>query len=507
MKKIVAIALAIMMLMLAIPMSVMAAGTDIDVNGTKYSVTPLKLDATKLAAANCHASWRSDPAAGTLTVELAENSASKLKLVRTMPESDINIKGAQVGNFELYFDLGEKVTVENNLFFIVWADFGGIEFRKGCFGFTTEDGTLYTTDDLDKKNTFYYLADGATEWTALTYGGDGCFGETDEANTKNQKGYFAFSLSDFVTSGKAALKSDSVITGFYMFGSIGKNKDATLANSGIPFYLDNMMFAKDAVTYETIASGTRLNYSAEDVADAQARTKHWNQGALNGTIDVKIVDGKGVNGSDAIEIVRHYTGNQGRFEFILNFENTGYLGDNKYLVVWADFTNIDFAKACFGLATDGNVTQAYRTDDKAGAADLPFYYLADGATDWEVFDHGNDECFGSAQDSSIKGKKGYFAFPVADFVMGEQAKTPLTSDSNITGVYLFANTDVNHGIAFYLDDIQLIDDYKNVKAPEIETPDPPVDPAPTGDMTIALVTVALVSLAAVTVIAKKKVNE
>ena len=38
-------------------------------------------------------------------------------------------------------------------------------------------------------------------------------------------------------------------------------------------------------------------------------------------------------------------------------------------------------------------------------------------------------------------------------------------------------------------------------------PDTPVDPAPTGDMTIALVTVALVSLAAVTVIAKKKVNE
>ena len=259
---------------------------------------------------------------------------------------------------------------------------------------------------------------------------------------------------------------------------------------------------------DPIPVGTRLSYTAEAVADAQARTKHWNQGTLNGTIDVKIVDGKGVNGSDAIEIVRHYTGNQGRFEFILNIENGGKLGDNKYLVVWADFTNIDFAKACFGLATDGNTAQAYRTDDKAGVADLPFYYLADGATDWEVLDHGNDECFGSAQDSSIKGKKGYFAFPVADFVMGEQAKTPLTSDSNITGVYIFANTDVYPEVAFYIDDIQLIDDYKNVKAPETPVePETPVDPAPTGDMTIALVTVALVSLAAVTVIAKKKVNE
>ena len=43
--------------------------------------------------------------------------------------------------------------------------------------------------------------------------------------------------------------------------------------------------------------------------------------------------------------------------------------------------------------------------------------------------------------------------------------------------------------------------------PEADPADKPVTPAPTGDMTVALVAVAVVSLAAVTVIAKKKVTE
>ena len=43
--------------------------------------------------------------------------------------------------------------------------------------------------------------------------------------------------------------------------------------------------------------------------------------------------------------------------------------------------------------------------------------------------------------------------------------------------------------------------------PEADPEDKPVTPAPTGDMTVALVAVAVVSLAAVTVIAKKKVTE
>ena len=43
--------------------------------------------------------------------------------------------------------------------------------------------------------------------------------------------------------------------------------------------------------------------------------------------------------------------------------------------------------------------------------------------------------------------------------------------------------------------------------PEADPADKPVTPAPTGDMTVALVATALVSLAAVTVIAKKKVTE
>ena len=232
----------------------------------------------------------------------------------------------------------------------------------------------------------------------------------------------------------------------------------------------------------------------------------YDQQALRGEAKAEYVNTNGVDNSASIKVTRTFGGaaNQaGHLELHMDIASAGKLGENKYLVVWVDFTNVEMRKACFGLSDEnGNI---YRTDDDDGTYP-EFYYLADGAAEWETLKHGKDGCFGVGDDGSqsVKGKKGYFAFPVEDFQKG---KTAISADTVVDGVYFFLTypeDKVNTVVAepFYLDDFQLVEDYTT-----ITEPDEPDTPAPTGDMTIVLGAVALVSLAAVTVIAKKKVNE
>lgn len=264
---------------------------------------------------------------------------------------------------------------------------------------------------------------------------------------------------------------------------------------------------------ETLATNVKLEIAADGVVTSDfTGSNHTTPPALtNGTATVEFVETNGVDNSSSMKITRAGYRPNAHFEVRFALTEKGALGANKYLVVWADFTNVEFRKASFGLI-ENNEAYPYRTDDKAGSNELPFYYLADGATEWETLKHGSDQCFGAdANDggSSVKGKKGYFAFPVADFVKGETAKTPLTSESIISDVYFFgtfAKTDYDN-VPFYFDDFQLVEDYTTVNAPVVpDTPDTPDAPV-TGDMTIALAGVAVVALAAVTVIAKKKVTE
>ena len=236
----------------------------------------------------------------------------------------------------------------------------------------------------------------------------------------------------------------------------------------------------------------------------------YDQQALRGEAKAEYVNTNGVDNSASIKVTRTYGGaaNQaGHLELHMDIASAGKLGENKYLVVWIDFTNVEMRKACFGLIDEnGNI---YRTDDDDGTSPA-FYYLADGATEWETLKHGGDGCFGIGDNGSqsVKGKKGYFAFPVEDFQKG---KTAVSADTVVDGVYFFLtypDDRVNTVVAepFYLDDFQLVEDYTTVNV-EPEKPEEPEKPAPTGDMTVALVATALVSLAAVTVIAKKKVTE
>jgi hypothetical protein len=50
--------------------------------------------------------------------------------------------------------------------------------------------------------------------------------------------------------------------------------------------------------------------------------------------------------------------------------------------------------------------------------------MADGTSEWVEMKHGDDGCFGSGQNGSMLGYKGYFALPVQDFLQGS-GKGPL----------------------------------------------------------------------------------
>ena len=120
-------------------------------------------------------------------------------------------------------------------------DFTDIEFRKACVGLLSSDGPdPYRTDDANmKKPTYYYLADGSTQWQELRLGEDGCFGKSDGSSVYGKCGYFAFKIEDLIQDGRLPTE-DTLVTGFYMFLSIDANK-----YSDVPFYIDNIMLVDD----------------------------------------------------------------------------------------------------------------------------------------------------------------------------------------------------------------------------------------------------------------------
>ena len=208
--------------------------------------------------------------------------------------------------------------------------------------------------------------------------------------------------------------------------------------------------------FGTLNKNVSLEYNAEAIN--QATIMGWNCGSLAGNVSLSLEDGKGVNGSDAIKILRDDISN---FETSFKISNMGKLGENKYLVVWADFSGVEFRKACFGLLSAEGYAGPYRTDD----ADYktPIYYLADGATEWIELSHGGDGCFGVGDGGSqgMMGKKGYFAVPVQNLKKGSAT---LSSDTLISGFYFYGslNSGACYNVPFYFDDIRLVEDYREL---------------------------------------------
>ena len=169
--------------------------------------------------------------------------------------------------------------------------------------------------------------------------------------------------------------------------------------------------------------------------------------------------GAGVGGSEAIQVTRN---NAENMEFVLDISNPGKLGNNKYFVVWADFSNVEFRKACFGVNTPDGY---YRSDDADYVTS--FYYLPDGATSLaqaQTLKLGTDGCFGSGDSGSqnMEGLKGYFAFPLEYFLMGS---TKLTKDTPITGLYFYASLKNNSkyfNVPYFFDDARLVVDVNNL---------------------------------------------
>lgn len=226
----------------------------------------------------------------------------------------------------------------------------------------------------------------------------------------------------------------------------------------VPTYVTYIKKRLDSDDFNTVEANKVL-FDFESTLQ-EPTVSGWSSDPMQGNATIQIATGKGVGGSDALEIKRDNVGN---FEFVLETE-TGKIGTNKYLVMWCDFTQVNFRKACTGFASDGGVELPYRTDDNDGTSPK-YYYLADGASEWQQLSHGWDGCFGQDDGGSVMGKKGYFAFPIADFRQGSNAPNENTL---ITGFYMYASlywgeTYLNK--PFYIDNIMLVENYLTVELP------------------------------------------
>ena len=197
----------------------------------------------------------------------------------------------------------------------------------------------------------------------------------------------------------------------------------------------------------------------------------WDGGVVMTESKIEIEQGKGWDGTAAIALWEESaTENQGMYLFVTpnNAIKSDYSGKT-YLRVWMDLSNISFRKANFGL-TDDKYNLFTTDEENANATEWPLYYMADGSDKWETMLHGGDGCFGDAQESDVTGFKGFFAFPVSDFVVrkNDSNKSGLADNTaadmkNVTSLYLFWDYSDNHpelaGNKFYLDNIEFVTDY------------------------------------------------
>ena len=219
----------------------------------------------------------------------------------------------------------------------------------------------------------------------------------------------------------------------------------------IPTYVEYVIERINPDDYGTLANNTTLfeNNSFE------ASYSGYDQGSINGTVTISNVDG-------AIEVIRSAGGN---YEIYIDLGKDAYgkLGENKYLIVWVDFTNVEFRKACFGLLTNDGNSCPYRTDDHDSRSS--FYYLADGTSEWVTLSHGGDGCFGTGDSGSqgMKGKKGYLALPIEYFKEGSRV---MNSETLVTGLYMYGDVNDGAGKPYYLDNVMLVTDYKTAALPQ-----------------------------------------
>ena len=238
--------------------------------------------------------------------------------------------------------------------------------------------------------------------------------------------------------------------------------NAATVGTNIPTSVTYLIERPNSSDYDVFQDNASLEITGEQVENAYK--SNGSGGTATGKFNVTLKDGVGVDGTEAIEIVR---GNSTEFDLYIEFKNPGRLGNNKYLVLWADFTQAEFEKASFGVITEYGIAAPFMTDYANYKS--PFYYLPDGETVWQELSHSEDGCFGAGETdaATMNGKKGYFAFPVEYFLYDEVMS--LTENTLIRGIYLRGGTRKNlnfNGKPFYFDDMMLVVDYNNIFSSE-----------------------------------------
>ncbi|MBR4206397.1 MAG: hypothetical protein IKQ92_13070, partial [Clostridia bacterium] len=224
-------------------------------------------------------------------------------------------------------------------------------------------------------------------------------------------------------------------------------------------------FFTDVDSYTSFEMGGDPVYNMdEDVYDWYAG--NWDSPGDNGDeVIAEIVDGVGYNGTKGISVSS--SGNKNVGLYFYGTEQNGIptsYPDAQYLRVWMDLSKVGFRKANFGTVThEGNM---FTTDEVDGAWDCPFWFSSDGVN-WTEYAHGGDGCFGDAQNSDVYGLAGFFAFPIKDFTVRENANwdaldalTP-ADPSDIWGIYMFwdYSDSRDQGNPFIIDNIELVADY------------------------------------------------
>ncbi|MHB1152493.1 MAG: metallophosphoesterase [Eubacteriales bacterium] len=216
--------------------------------------------------------------------------------------------------------------------------------------------------------------------------------------------------------------------------------------------------------YKSFTEGDNQVYNGS--ADGDYWVGAWDSGSRISGSGAQIIESKGYNGSKALALWENGMENQGLYLYANSTNNNlNSFKGAKYLRVWMDLSSLDFRKANFGVFDyDGNL---FTTDECDGYSGLYFWYLPDGDDKWEQYEHGSDGCFGSDQDSSVAGFRGWFAFPVSDFTIrananpGGYAAGESYDLSEVNGIYMFWDYDdsIEQGTKFYLDEIALVEDH------------------------------------------------
>ncbi len=231
----------------------------------------------------------------------------------------------------------------------------------------------------------------------------------------------------------------------------------------VPTYVEYLVERPNPNDYDAFQSGTVLEDFESGINDIVI--SGWDNKELTANVLAEPAKKVGVNGSKGLYISTSLGGSEGAFEFAIDLDTYGKVGNNKYIIVWMDFTEVEIRKASVGFTSTAGAEFPYRSDDNNGSYSS-FYYLADGSTEWEALSFGYDGCFGKGDGgaSSVQGKKGYFAFAIEDML---QDRIFPKEDTLITGFYFYGSV-LNASFintAFFIDNVIIAEDYKTSALP------------------------------------------